>query len=592
MAKPVVINNWQNGISGNVLTGFYDMRSCDNYSLPGVLKTNYRLYPSSNEYFSGTFTANASTDIITLSGAYVTGHLKPVILSTSAGDLPYPLVEGTYYAIKVTDTTYRLATTYDNALANTYVNITDAGTGTHTLTSVLFKLPKYNIIGYNGEMVFIDSDGKLWDNTSYTGNPVLRFYNNLSSASGNGLCYWKGWYFCFKNNKIDVINRQDGNGFDAWVSNWQTLQCSSSDSSSHKAIVGSDDKIYYIDNKAGGFYNTSYIGTIEEVSGQTFNAATPASYTFNGTALDINNGGSKLSDILEYGKYIVVSAGNRLFFWDRYSPSYLDPVIINDDGVVSAMINYFGVIYCFMSSGNIYSTNGSSVSFVRSFPMYLCVVNGEQLLPVFNNGGLCIRKNKILMNVGNVGNSDSTISGVWSFDPVTSAIVCENRFVIENTSGNEEVVDEENVFTSGSLLTNGERYFAGWKNATPSPDYFTLSYSDGYRHGSDAPYFISNLMGDRDGYNTVQIILASPLTTGSSISVYYRENIDDTWTQLQEMITSDTESSLPEFGNRRHELSFPKTLTQVQIKVVLSSSEEGGVTERNTSPLLIYVIVY
>jgi hypothetical protein len=45
-----------------------------------------------------------------------------------------------YYLIKMSDTTFELATSYANALAGTQINITDAGTGTHTVN---WLLPRY-----------------------------------------------------------------------------------------------------------------------------------------------------------------------------------------------------------------------------------------------------------------------------------------------------------------------------------------------------------------------------------------------------------------------------------------------------------------
>ncbi|MDV2503074.1 MAG: phage tail protein [bacterium] len=84
---------------------------------------------------SKTFVADASTDDVTLQsepGSLKTGDGVEV---SSGGTLPAPLAAVTrYYWIERTDTTGRLATTFANAIAGTQINITDAGSGTHTLT--------------------------------------------------------------------------------------------------------------------------------------------------------------------------------------------------------------------------------------------------------------------------------------------------------------------------------------------------------------------------------------------------------------------------------------------------------------------------
>ena len=91
------------------------------------------------ESWSDTFTANGGTDVITLASGqatFATGD-GPFTLSTSAADLPAGLAVSTNYWLifDCTDTDgYQLATSKDNALAGTEVDITDQGTGTHTIT--------------------------------------------------------------------------------------------------------------------------------------------------------------------------------------------------------------------------------------------------------------------------------------------------------------------------------------------------------------------------------------------------------------------------------------------------------------------------
>ena len=93
---------------------------------------------------TATFTADAGTDIMTytsvtsLPSNLLTGTRVRCTTSTT---LPAPLATATdYYLIKITDGTYKLATSYANAIASTAINITDAGTGTHTLN---WLLPRY-----------------------------------------------------------------------------------------------------------------------------------------------------------------------------------------------------------------------------------------------------------------------------------------------------------------------------------------------------------------------------------------------------------------------------------------------------------------
>ena len=93
---------------------------------------------------SDTFTADAGSDLCTWTS---TANIPSNILTgtrvrlTTTTTLPGGLATATdYYVIRMSDTTFELATSYANAVAGTQINITDAGTGTHTVT---WLLPRY-----------------------------------------------------------------------------------------------------------------------------------------------------------------------------------------------------------------------------------------------------------------------------------------------------------------------------------------------------------------------------------------------------------------------------------------------------------------
>ncbi len=93
---------------------------------------------------SDTFTADAGSDLCTWSSV---ANIPSNILTgtrvrlTTTTTLPGGLSLATdYYVIRVSDTTFELATSYANAIAGTQINITDAGTGTHTVS---WLLPRY-----------------------------------------------------------------------------------------------------------------------------------------------------------------------------------------------------------------------------------------------------------------------------------------------------------------------------------------------------------------------------------------------------------------------------------------------------------------
>jgi hypothetical protein len=131
--------------------------------------------------FGDTFTADASTDIITMTSV---ANLPTNILTgtrvrlTTTTTLPAGLALATdYYVIKVTDLTFKLATSYANAIAGTAINITDAGTGTHTMSRLL---PRYTN-GAGVQAIFFNSNSTALG--AATPNLSLGYTNSAQATS-------------------------------------------------------------------------------------------------------------------------------------------------------------------------------------------------------------------------------------------------------------------------------------------------------------------------------------------------------------------------------------------------------------------------
>lgn len=130
---------------------------------------------------SDTFTADAGTDVCTYTS---TANIPSNILTgtrvrlTTTTTLPAGLALATdYYVIKVSDTTFKLATSYANAIAGTAINITDAGTGTHTIT---WLLPRYTN-GAGVQAIFFNSNATALG--AATPNLSLGYTNSAQATS-------------------------------------------------------------------------------------------------------------------------------------------------------------------------------------------------------------------------------------------------------------------------------------------------------------------------------------------------------------------------------------------------------------------------
>lgn len=122
------------------IDGFLLVANGGSQLLSDPIPTNsFQLSAYNNAYswglVSSTFTADSTTDELTLPVARTIPTGSPIEF-TAGGGLPTPLVAGTtYYAIFVDSTHIKVATTYANALAGTAIDITTNGTAPNTITN-------------------------------------------------------------------------------------------------------------------------------------------------------------------------------------------------------------------------------------------------------------------------------------------------------------------------------------------------------------------------------------------------------------------------------------------------------------------------
>lgn len=92
---------------------------------------------SSQQFGTATFTVNATTNVATLASGDLPTGFGPFRLTTST-TLPAPLALATdYYWVRTGAGTGKFATSLANARAGTTVDLTNTGTGTHTLNRLM-----------------------------------------------------------------------------------------------------------------------------------------------------------------------------------------------------------------------------------------------------------------------------------------------------------------------------------------------------------------------------------------------------------------------------------------------------------------------
>lgn len=180
-----------------------DVCFIDGFIVVASGSTNNFILSAFNNIYSyslvaNTFTANSSNDQLTVSTFIPTG--MPINF-TAGGGLPAPLVAATtYYAINVDATHIRVATTFANAISNTFIDITTNGTPPNTITNLASpnlpgQLQQGSINSHPGNIVacrtlhrrvflFSNFYTEVWENAGIGTNLPLRRNNGLLMEYG------------------------------------------------------------------------------------------------------------------------------------------------------------------------------------------------------------------------------------------------------------------------------------------------------------------------------------------------------------------------------------------------------------------------
>lgn len=149
---------------------------------------------------SATFTADATTDILTLSTSNANFQTGVPVTFTTTGTLPSPLNTTTTYYVIIIGTpttnpgTIKLATSYDNAIAGTAIDITTNGAPTNTI-KVSGQLQFGSITSHPGTIVacktlhrriflFSQYYTEVWENAGLGSNLPFRRNNSLLMEVG------------------------------------------------------------------------------------------------------------------------------------------------------------------------------------------------------------------------------------------------------------------------------------------------------------------------------------------------------------------------------------------------------------------------
>lgn len=615
--QEIVISGWEKGIATTPYGGINAIRAVNVSDIPGSVfasaKTTNNLLFSDIPYLgvNYTFTADTSTDQITLgAGGTAVNWEYTVVQFTTTGTLPAGLSLSTnYYLRYISVGVYKVATTLANAIAATYVNITDTGSGTHTATSTNIGIIKATAKDdRNGNIYAVDNNCRVWCSNIPGGSYkwMLITGNTLTNGSGNGIAVWQNYLIVFRDTTTDTFGPLNSMSTAVWINGWQALRASVA-GVIHKTFVASNNILYYTDFVAntGGLRNQGWIGSLSLTSTIVFTPSDTnltGSYNFNSAALDFPDNEQPVALSELNGNLIIgvnmsgtntAGSTSKLYYWDTVSASFNNPLIV-PEAPIYEIVNANNIIYVFCGwRGRVYKTNLATITEAFKIPDHMYypgnTTTGYEGLPLFGNVSQSINgssykmtfapqarvtRKKIMFCVNLYGST-----ALWSYDTQSGLLQIDakpiNGYGSTSTDSPQlygvEIISAQVSTTNlgTEILFFGLYYNAGTTTYTIE-QYNPITQNSSYNFTTYNGSIITDYMnvGSANNLKTFQQLeysLDRKMITGSGLKIYYRYNIGDSWTLLS------TEDYATYGAINGRVIDFPTVGTEwIQIKVELN----------------------
>ena len=596
------------GIGQSPLSDFTDMLGINNSSNPGVAGVNFKFNQTMEKrsdiawtYFGNSFNnGQIETDeSVKYRGA---GDYQAVLLKTT-GTLPTGLSTGTIYWIKGmfggdADKALFLATSLQNAINGTYIDFSGAGTGTHTLELLSPYIVRGSTKDKNGNLYFIDNQRRIW----WSKNGYERVYclgQAPSAGTGQGIIYYKGYILIFGANKIDSL--KEINEPETALS-WQDDIAGVNISITMNPEVGQMGAVPYLSVNDGAIYFNNgnptsrgdwRLGLFEENVGETFNPATPSTFTCVPDAIylpDLNGQGyaTAINEVREH--LIIGTRSNEIFIWDKKSPSFTSKITLPESGVRFIEVKNETAYILAGLDGNAYISNLTSIEPLFKIPETITgnnysfdTINGGSYKVYYTASALY--KVEILFAIDVFG-----YGYVMSYNTTNGTLLKKNisalgEYLMSDTASisgyiSHILTEERNIIIGAHYKTNSLSTYVYTleslliRRTVNSGELRYICYDD-YK-----PNIITGLLSygtyfDKKTLRRLYISLMKPfgaftvdsINYPEGLKIYYRRSTTDTWTLIK---TIDNEN----YGTIKDiQLETPITdIIDIQFKIELNGN--------------------
>lgn len=310
----------------------------------------------------------------------------------------------------------------------------------------------------------------------------------------------------------------------------------------------------------------------------TFNPSRSTLFTF--TPQRVNLPFDETAQCLaEIGNTVLIGgSSNTIYPWDQVSPLPADIIPLPENDV-QKMITVNNTAYVFAGhKGNIYMTNGSSVSPAIKVPDYCAGIAGtpaSYIEPYFTWGDATYCKGRVYFSIlDQTSAKTGNCGGIWSFVP-------SQNFFSEQDVGMSLRLENQNSYgtyngvatvliSSQSQTAIGPQYWAAWYSSISSATY-GIDFSGTVPVTTvtiESDLIPTGTMLEKKTFAQLEYKLSTPFATGESLAAYYRLNSTDSWTTCG---TANTETS-----NVSGYFTVPFQNTQwIQIQAIMTTTGDA-----------------
>lgn len=444
------------------------------------------------------------------------------------------------------------------AVLNGWLNIMDGSNFTWKSTSTLGVSPTTvtglgalintqhaSLIGHQGKMYYTDGNflGSLFPNSSLiTGGANIQSYCSYTAVTTTGTATLIG-------GSYPTLGAGSTIRIPVWFFTAGTKPAAITLATIYYILwlnIGTTFEVYAaasggsaIDIQTGAV-GTQYFNTFSPIFGS-------ATYTFTPERLNLPFVETSQS-LAEIGNIVLVGCkSNTIYQWDQVSPTPQDFIVLPENNTVSMItVNNMGYIFC-GQKGNIYITNGSSASLVISVPDYcagIASTPASYIEPYFTWGGVMYLRGKVWFSIlDQTATKAGNCGGIWSFVPTNNFYIGQDTGLalrLENQSSYATYNGVSTLLIPSQIQTAiGPQYWSAWYSNISAPTY-GIDFSDTIT--TPAAVIETDLIptGTLLGKKTFQQIeykLSTPLASGETVGIAYRQNSTDSFTSCGIVIT-------------------------------------------------------